>query len=186
MDKNEFMKKYKMRDLSEADGFLLDIIYATPNNFTGETLYSSPICMLREKSAEKLIKANLELNKLGFKIKIWDAFRPIVYQHKMWEICPDEKFVANPAKGQSNHCKGSAVDITLCTLDNKEVKMPTEFDHFGIESYRDYYKNLDEETRKNVTLLENVMVKCGFSPFPFEWWHFNDSDNYDIIHEMFE
>ena len=69
MDKNEFMKKYKMRELSENDGLVLDIIYATPNNFTNEVLYKSPICMLREKTAEKLLKANSKLNKLGLKIK---------------------------------------------------------------------------------------------------------------------
>ena len=186
MDKNEFIKKYKMRELSENDGLVLDIIYATPNNFTNEVLYKSPICMLREKTAEKLLKANSKLNKLGLKIKIWDAFRPIEYQYKMWEICPNENSVANPTKGNSNHCKGSAVDITLCDMSDNELKMPTEFDHFGIESYRYYYKNLDNTTRDNVILLENIMIECGFTPFPFEWWHFNDNDNYDIIHEMFE
>ena len=186
MDKNEFIKKYEMRELSENDGLVLDIIYATPNNFTNEVLYKSPICMLRKNTAEKLLKANSKLNKLGLKIKVWDAFRPITYQYKMWEICPDEKFVANPTKGQSNHCKGSAVDITLCDMNYNELKMPTEFDHFGVESYRDNYNNLDDIVRNNVLLLENTMIECGFIPFPFEWWHFNDNESYDIIHEMFE
>lgn len=186
MDKQTFIKKYKMRELTESDNLLLDIIYSTPNNFTNEILYSEPICMLREKTARKLLKANEELNKLGFKLKIWDAFRPLVYQEKMWEIYPDEHFVTNPANGNSNHCKGSAVDVTLCTLDNKEIKMPTEFDHFGIESYRNYYDNLDIETKNNALLLENTMIKYGFSPFNFEWWHYNDTDEYDIIREIFE
>ena len=93
MNKNEFMKKYKMRELSEKDGLVLDIIYATPNNFTKEVLYKSPICMLREKTAEKLLKANSRLNKLGLKIKIWDAFRPISYQYKMYYLaCNSEYF----------------------------------------------------------------------------------------------
>lgn len=64
--------------------------------------------------------------------------------------------------------------------------MPTEFDHFGIESYRDYYKNLDNITRNNVILLENTMIECGFTASLFERWHFNDNDNYDTIYEMFE
>lgn len=186
MNKEEFMKKYQLRELSEKDGIAIEIIYATPNNFTKEILYEEPICLIKEKTAQKLLQANEELNKLGYKIKIWDAFRPISYQRKMWEIYPDENFVANPDKGKSNHCKGSAIDITLCTMYDKEIKMPTEFDHFGIESYRNYYNNLDEETRNNVLLLENTMIKYGFDPFPYEWWHFNDCENYDIIYEMYE
>lgn len=55
MDKNEFMKKFKMRELSENDGLVLDIIYATSNNFTKKVLYKTPICMLREKTAKKII-----------------------------------------------------------------------------------------------------------------------------------
>lgn len=186
MNKGEFMNKYEMKELYEEDGFALDIVYATPNNFTKEILYEEPICMLREKTAQKLIKVNSILKEKGYKIKIWDAFRPIEYQRKMFKIYPDENFVANPDKTECNHCKGSAVDVTICTLDNKEVKMPTEFDHFGIESYRNYYDNLEPETKANVLLLENTMKECGFIPFPFEWWHFNDIDNYDIVFEMYE
>lgn len=186
MKKEEFLEKYQMQELGEKDGFALEIVYATSKNFTNEVLYDEPICMLRKGTAEKLLKANEEFKKLGFKIKIWDAFRPIEYQRKMWKIYPDERFVTNPEKGNSNHCKGCAVDVTLCTLDDNEIKMPTEFDHFGEESYRNYYSKLDEETRKNVELLENTMIKCGFDPFPFEWWHFNDTQDYEIIHEMYE
>jgi len=186
MDKEEFIKKYKMKELSEKDGFKIDIIYSTSDNFTNQKLYDEPICMLREKTAQKLIKANQILNEKGYKIKIWDAFRPISYQRKMFEIYPDENFVANPDKTECNHCKGSAVDITLCKLDGTEIKMPTEFDHFGIESYRNYYEKLDYETKKNALLLENTMKECGFIPFESEWWHFNDKDNYDIIFEMYE
>ena len=104
----------------------------------------------------------------------------------MFEVVPNENYVANPDIEDCPHCKGNAVDITLCTLDNKELKMPTKFDHFGIESSRNYYKNLDTLTRQNVLLLETTMKKCGFIPYPFEWWHFDDSENYDIIFEMYE
>lgn len=186
MNKSEFIKKYGLIEISEKDGVLIDMIYATPNNFTNKILYNNNICLLREGTVRKLLKANHNLNKLGFKMKIWDAFRPIIYQRKMWEIYPNEKFVTNPEKGNSNHCKGCAVDVTLCTLDNKEIKMPTKFDYFGPESNRNYYKNLDKETQKNVVLLENNMRENGFSPFPSEWWHFDDIDKYDIINDIFE
>lgn len=185
MNKEEFIKKYDMKEIKQIDGFVIDIIYSTPNNFTNSILYDTPICMLRTKTAEKLLKANEELYKFGFKIKIWDAFRPYKYQEKMWNIFPDEKFVANPKKGNCNHCKGRAVDITLCTLNNKDVHMPTKFDHFGIESYRNNYKNLDNITKYNVLLLENTMKKYGFIPSPFEWWHFDDMDDYEIIYDIY-
>ena len=186
MDKKFFLKKYNMIELTKEDGFEIEIIYSTPNNFTHQVLYDSPICFLRENTAKKLINANKILNEKGYKIKIWDAFRPIAYQRKMFSIYPDENFVANPDKKNCNHCKGSAIDITLCDLNGNELKMPTEFDHFGKESYRDYYNNLDEITKENVMLLENTMIECGFFPNPREWWHFNDIDEYDIILENYE
>ena len=172
-----------MQELNETDGFSVEIIYATANNFTNEVLYDEPICMLREKTAQKLINANNKLKEYGLKIKIWDSFRPLEYQRKMFCIYPDENFVANPDK---KDCKGCAVDVTLCTLDGESIEMPTEFDHFGVESYRNYYSNLTEEVRKNALILENTMTECGFLPLSTEWWHFNDSEDYDVIREMYE
>ena len=166
MTKKEFMKKYNMQELSEKDGFIIEIIYATSNNFTKKVLYDEPICMLRSQTAQKLIKANNKLKEQGYKIKIWDTFRPIEYQRKMFEIYPDENFVANPDKTQCNHCKGCAVDVTLCTLDGTTLEMPTEFDHFGIESHREYYSKINEKARKHALLLENTMIECRiFSAF---------------------
>lgn len=185
MNKVEFIKKYDMKELKESDGFLIDIVYATKNNFTNTKIYDIPICMLRKNTANKLLKANEQLKQYGFKIKIWDTFRPYKYQEKLWNTFPDERFVANPLKTDCNHCKGKAIDITLCTLDGNDVIMPTEFDHFGVESYRNNYTNLDTVTKNNVLLLEDTMKNCGFIPFPFEWWHFDDVDNYDIIYEMY-
>ena len=186
MNITEFKNKYDLVELTEKDGFIIEMIYATPNNFTGQIIYQNPICMLRKGTADKLIKANKILNEKGYTIKIWDAFRPLMFQRRMFEVYPDENFVANPDKKVCNHCKGSAVDITLCTKDGKEIPMPTEFDHFGIESSRKYYDNLDQETRNNVLLLENTMVECGFDPYEPEWWHFNDKDEYEIIKEIYD
>lgn len=186
MNKNDFIKKYDLIELNTSDNILIDLIYSTPNNFTHQKLYDNSICLLRKETAKKILLANEEFNKLGYKIKIWDAFRPIKYQEKMWEIFPNSNFVTNPSEGNSNHCKGSAIDITLCTLDNIELKMPTKFDHFGEESYRCNYSIFPKDIQENVMLLENIMKKNGFTPYPFEWWHFNDCDNYDIIYDFFD
>jgi len=186
MNKQEFLQKYDMVEISSKDGFIIDIKYATSNNFTNEVLYDSPICYLRRTTALKLIEINKELQAKGLCLKVWDAFRPLYIQEKMWKIYPDERFVANPAKGNSNHCKGSSVDVTICKIDGQEIKMPTEYDHFGPESARDYYDKLDKETKQNVLLLENIMIKYNFEPFLTEWWHFNDNDEYDIIKEFYK
>lgn len=186
MDKVSFLKKYELIELTDKDNFILDIKYATKDNFIGKAVYKEPICILRKKTAEKLINANKALNQMGYKIKIWDAFRPLIYQELMWKIYPDERFVTNPKKGNSNHCKASAVDITICDINGNELKMPTKFDHFGEESFRKNYILFDEEVKNNVKLLEKVMFENGFIPFETEWWHFNDSDDYDVITEMYE
>lgn len=186
MNKQEFIKKYNLKELTANDGICIDLMYATTNNFTHQKLYDDTTCLLRKNTAKKLLKANKKLLQYGYKIKIWDAFRPIKVQEKMWDLFPDENFVTNPKNGKSNHCKASAIDITLCTLDNKDIPMPTEFDHFGIESYRNYYPNLPINIQEKVILLENIMKKNGFNALPTEWWHFNDIDNYDIIDEIYD
>ena len=86
MDKLEFIKKYNMKELSESDGFLIEIVYATANNFTKQIIYQSPICMLRDGTAKKLINANHILNSKGYKLKIWDSFRPLIFQKRMFEM----------------------------------------------------------------------------------------------------
>ena len=186
MSKEEFLKKYDLVEITEEENFILDIKYATEDNFIGKVLYNEPICMLRRGTKEKLVRVNRELNDMGYKLKIWDAFRPLEYQKHMWELFPDERFVTNPDKGNSNHTKGSAVDVTICSLDGKEISMPTKFDYFGEESFRDNYDLCDCDTKFNVLLLENIMRRHGFVPFETEWWHFNDSNNYDMIKELYE
>lgn len=183
MKKEEFFKKYNLEEINEEDGFVIDIVYATDRNFLKRRLYDSSICILRKETKEKLVNANNELKKYGYKIKIWDAYRSITTQKLMWECLPDERFVSNPDKQMCNHCKGSAVDITLCTLDGKEVEMPTVFDFFGEESFRSSYNKCSNEVQENVTLLEEIMIKYGFIPYKYEWWHFNDVDTYEIIKE---
>lgn len=185
MNKSKFIRKYKLKELSENDGILIELVYSTNENFAKTILYDTNICLLRKKTAKKLLKANKKLKKLGYKIKIWDAFRPIKYQEIMYKKYPDETFVTNPKNGNSYHCMASAVDITLCTLDNKELEMPTEFDHFGKESYADY-EFLSETAKKNRSILQNIMTKCGFKIYEYEWWHFNDKDEYDTIYDFID
>ena len=152
---------------------VLDIRYATTNNFTGQKLYDSNRSFLRRAVAEKLRSAQKEFNQAGLGLKLFDAYRPISVQKKMWAIYPDEDYVANPAKG-SRHNRGAAVDVMLIDLrDKKELLMPSGYDEFSEKAHRNY-TNAPEQEIHNRELLERIMEKHGFTGLPMEWWHFDD------------
>lgn len=152
--------------------FVLDLPYATIHNFTGKKVYPSARCFLQEPAALALDKVQLELKKQNLGLKIWDAYRPLSVQKIFWEICPDDNYVANPAKG-SRHNRGCAVDVTLVDLKTeKELVMPSRFDDFSEKASRNY-DTMTSEARKNCKLLETTMEKYGFKGLQSEWWHFD-------------
>lgn len=165
---------------------ILDIRYATTNNFTRHQVYSSASCFLQESTAQKLCRVQEELETMGLGLKIFDGYRPLSVQKIFWNLVPDERYVGNPAKG-SKHNRGSAVDCTLVTKDGKELAMPTEFDNFTERAHRTFM-NLPTDIIKNRELLERVMTKHGFVGLPTEWWHFDDTDwqQYPILDISFE
>lgn len=133
-------------------GLVLDIRYATTNNFTGQKVYSDARCFLRSGPAGKLKRVQKELASQGLGLKIFDGFRPLAVQRRFWEIMPDERYVANPAKG-SRHNRGAAVDLTLIRLsDGRELPMPMAFDDFSERAGRDY-PDLPAEVIRNRDLL---------------------------------
>ena len=159
----------------------IDLRYATENNFTKQKIYSTDDAYLRLGTAKKLKQVQEELLKKGYSLKIWDAFRPIEAQFKLWEVCPNPSFVADPYKKYSNHSRGAAVDVTLVNSEGTEMAMPTEFDEFGSRADRDY-RDVEAKPVANVLLLEQTMEKYGFKGYKAEWWHFDDVDEYGVIH----
>lgn len=151
--------------------FVYDMKYATTDNFLKQAVYDCPECYLRSKTVTSLIEANKEFISLGYRIKIFDCYRPLSIQKKMWKIVSDPNYVADPAKG-SIHNRGCAVDITLVDSDGKELDMGTAFDFFG-EASGHNYTNLREEVKKNRQLLKKIMLKHNFKSFDSEWWHYN-------------
>ena len=109
--------------------------------------------------------------KKGYRIKIFDCYRPLDIQKEMWKIVSNPIYVADPKKG-SIHNRGGAVDISLVDLEGKELDMGTTFDHFGIEASHNY-ENLSDEIIQNRKLLKKVMTNSGFTIFESEWWHYN-------------
>jgi len=160
---------------------VLEILYATPNNFTGHAVYESPRCFLRKKTAEKLYKVQKELETLGLRLKIWDAYRPRSVQYIFWELVPDPRYVADPSKG-SRHNRGTSVDCTLIDKNGNELEMPSAFDDFSEKAHRNY-ETMSPEAAKNCKLLQDLMVKYGFTFFHSEWWHFDDTEwrEYDLL-----
>ena len=151
--------------------FVYDMKYATADNFLKEKVYDCAECYIRLKTVKALIEANNEFIKLGFKIKLYDCYRPLDVQKKMWAIVPNPSYVANPAKG-SIHNKGGAVDISLVDFSGNELDMGTKFDHFGQEAGHNYLK-LSNNILENRKLLKSIMLKFKFNSFDSEWWHYN-------------
>ncbi|HZK84075.1 MAG TPA: CapA family protein [Desulfosporosinus sp.] len=150
---------------------VLDIKYATTDNFTHNKLYNSSSALLRQGTADKLKLVADEVEKKGYQLKLWDAYRSPDAQFKMWNLVPDTRYVANPYKGYSNHSRGSAVDVTLIDLQGNEIPMPTGYDDFIAAAAR-------ANENVNATYLQTVMLKHGFKKLATEWWHFDDQDSY--------
>jgi D-alanyl-D-alanine dipeptidase len=151
--------------------FEYDMKYATDDNFLKSKVYDCAECFLRLKTVTALVEANLKFIEKGYKIKIFDCYRPLDIQKKMWKIVSNPKYVANPAKG-SIHNRGGAVDITLVDRFGKELDMGTSFDFFGIEASHNY-PNFSEEVKENRIVLKTIMTSSGFNSFDSEWWHYN-------------
>lgn len=156
-----------------------ELKYATDRNFTGQIIYDFSDAYLRYGTVKKLAAVCNDLAELGLSLKIWDGFRPVSAQFKLWEVCPDPTFVANPEKGFSSHSRGNTVDVTLVDRDGNELEMPSEFDDFSAKANRDF-SDCTETAAAHAQLLEVLMEKHGFYGYFDEWWHFYDNDQYPI------
>lgn len=156
--------------------FSFEIRYATPNNFIGETLYDCAKCLLRPEVADALVEANKYFYDKGYRIKIYDCYRPLDVQKKMWSKVPKSGYVGNPYGNGSIHNRGAAVDMTIETLDGCFVDMGSDYDHFGRAAHIDNY-NFSKEILDNRKLLFDGMRKFGFAPIRTEWWHFSYRKN---------
>lgn len=149
-----------------------DVRYATKNNFTHRVLYPSAKVYLRKVVAEHLKMVNDYVKqKYNLRLKVFDGYRPLSVQKKMWKIVPDSRYVANPKNG-SRHNRGAAVDLTLIDSTGKELDMGTGFDNFTEKAHYNY-SGLTEEQKKNRKILRDAMIKFGFEPLETEWWHFD-------------
>jgi D-alanyl-D-alanine dipeptidase len=151
---------------------MVDMKYATPDNFLKQKVYPDGArCLLLPDAAERLAKAAEKLRAQGYRLKVYDCYRPIAVQWQMWKLVPNPGYVANPKKG-GNHNRGAAVDLTLVTMDGAEVEMPTAFDAFEKAAHHGY-KGGTEASRKHREILRAAMEGAGFKRNAMEWWHYD-------------
>lgn len=159
----------------EKFGVILDLRYATKNNVCNRELYTKPLCFLHKNAAEGLKKAVIEAKNLGLKIKIFDGFRPIEVQQFMYDKFPSEDpnggFVSNPKTGSTPHCRGVAIDLTLCDEQGKELDMGSDFDEFSDIAYHRSNK-VSKDAQRNRLILLGIMTLAGFDFYSQEWWHY--------------
>jgi D-alanyl-D-alanine dipeptidase len=166
---------------------VLDIRYATLNNFMKRVMYKQARAFARKPVAEQLKKIQSELRLRGYGLKIFDAYRPYAITVAFYKKAGDKAFVANPKKG-SRHNRGCAVDLTLVDLrTGKDVPMPTPYDSFKPEA-SPAYKNLPRPLIENRDYLISVMHRHGFHVIDNEWWHYDfiGWKKYDLMDIPFE
>ena len=137
---------------------VVELKYATADNFTGTVIYDFKDAYLRYGTVKKLAVAQEKFKAMGYYIKIWDAYRPFAAQEKLWQVCPNPRYVANPANGMKAHNLGGTIDMTLVTFDGNEVEMPTAFDDFSLKADRDY-SDVPETAAGNAKMIERVMTE---------------------------
>lgn len=171
------------------DDVVYDIRYYSSNNFTGNKIdgYKAPRAYLTKEALTALAKAADDLRKQGYRLVIWDAYRPqkAVDNFVRWIKNPedpgDKAFFpklkkSNLIKGdyiatKSGHTRGSTVDLTIIKKDGSPVDMGGTFDLFSeISHYK--YPNITPEQKRNREILRNAMVKAGFRGIYSEWWHY--------------
>ncbi len=182
--------------LSEAvPDAILEIRYYSTYNFVGDRIdgYEEPVALLTKEAAKALQEVSEEVMAKGYRLKIYDAYRPqmAVDNFMAWALDADDtrmkeyfypeldKTVLFPQgyiAEHSGHSRGSTVDLTLFDMETeKEVDMGGTFDYFGELSHPDY-TDITDEQYANRMILRDAMLNHGFKPLDEEWWHFTLKD----------
>lgn len=198
-------KDYKKEAEMNASGFVLlsdyvpaviqEIRYYSTYNFVGDRIdgYEQPCAIMTKEAARVLKEISNKLNVMGYRIKVFDAYRPAtaVRHFTLWGVddldlrmkpffYPDlekqELFRKGYIASKSSHSRGSTIDLTLLDMKTgKGIDMGSPFDYFSEMSHPDF-KGITKEQYENRMFLQDVMVRGGFEPYDCEWWHFTLRD----------
>ncbi len=179
-----FHPEKRMVSLAQIPGIIMDLRYASTNNFMHKKLYpeNTKNSFLRKPAYQALEDVARDLARQGLVPVIFDAYRPYAVTVELWIPVKDERYAANPAKG-SGHNRGIAVDLTLADSKTHQLlAMPTDFDNFS-DSARQDFNGTDAMQLANRELLKRTMEKYGFVPLPTEWWHFSwpHAENFEVL-----
>lgn len=154
---------------------LFELRYASPYNFLGETLDATLEPRLRCPVALALQQVQRDLAVEGLGLKVWDAYRPLAVQQRMWDAVQDERYVSNPAVNAGRHTRGTSVDVTLVDRLGNERPLPTTFDDFSPAAHVEA-PGTSPVTAANARRLRAAMERRGFVRLDTEWWHFDWHD----------
>ena len=203
------MKKVNLLEIKSDEDFVVDMMYAKPENMMLTDVYSKVgmgnRCFVQPDLWQCLQKLRPFLQEKGLKLKICDAYRPMLAFELMKKIIPMQGFFADSAE-LSQHCHASAVDVTLldekgaelafpCAVDGYEKKYALQvlqgeakefFGHLQKAKYS-WMAPEDAEKIQNREMLRQMMENVGFEPLPHEWWHFNlpNKEKYPLINATF-
>jgi len=156
--------------LPDTHDVALQIAYAGPDNFTGAPVYQRDACYLNTEAASCLNRAVDLARHIGFRLRVFDAYRPTEAQWQLWTHTPDPNFVADPRRG-SPHSRGAAVDLTLEDETGRPLEMGTPFDDFTVQSHHGR-TDIGPGAQRNRALLLGIMTAAGWDYYQNEWWHY--------------
>lgn len=159
----------------------IDLRYASADNLTGAPVYRRAACFLNPEAAEALRRAVALAGHAGFRLKVFDAFRPTEAAWALWNHTPDPEFLADPRRG-SPHSRGAAVDVTLLDAAGNELDMGTGFDAFTPLSHHGRL-DIAPDAQRHRALLLGLMSAAGWDFYMNEWWHYQlfDPKRYPLL-----
>ena len=169
-----FEKKLIEVTSEKVPGLVLEIRYATEQNITGKKIYADKRAWLREETIRKLAQVARELEEKGYRLVLWDGWRPASAQKALWTAKPDGRFLTPPNR-ISRHTRGTSVDVSLADRNGKILEMPSDHDEFTDRADEDF-SDVPKEVAQRARLLRKAMFRSGFSGVPDEWWHYDLRD----------
>lgn len=164
---------------------VLDLKYATKDNFVKEKMYPCGRCFLRPKVAQLILNAHQQLQQKGLGLKLFDCYRPKPIQELLWKKVPNANYVTPPWKG-SMHNRGAAIDLTIVDENGEELDMGTAYDFFGKEAHHTFKKH-SKKIADNRKLLKDLMESLDLRPIRTEWWHYSyQKEKYKISEMVWE
>lgn len=153
---------------------VIDLRYATPNNFTGMPLYPADArCLVHESMAPGLAAAAKALGSRGDVLVFWDCYRPHAVQVKMFDVVPNPAWVARPGPYAKSHEAGRSVDVTIASPQQRLADMGTDFDDFSPRALAFATDGVSADEQANRARLRDAMGAGGLSVYSGEWWHFD-------------